>query len=79
MLLGDGAGGFRSSLNFRAIDSPDSIIAADFTGDGKLDLAAATFLLGPRVAILQGRGDGSSARPGSSRSPARCSTSRPGI
>jgi PASTA domain/FG-GAP repeat len=63
-LLGDGNGGFRSSLNFRAIDSPDSIIAADFTGDGKLDLAVATFLLGPRVAILQGLGDGRFGPPG---------------
>ena len=58
VILGDGNGSFRSSVNYRAIDSPDSIVAADLTGDGKLDLAAATFLMGTRVAVLQGRGDG---------------------
>jgi PASTA domain len=57
-MLGDGAGGFRSTLNFRAIDSPDSIVAADLTGDGKLDLAAASFLFGTRVAVLRGLGNG---------------------
>ena len=64
VLLGDGAGGFRSSVNFRAIDSPDSIVAADFTGDGTLDLAVATFLIGTRMAVLQGRGDGTFGPPG---------------
>src|SRR4029453_3459190 len=45
------------------IDSPDSIVAADLTGDGKLDLAAATFLLGKRVAVLPGRGGGTFGPP----------------
>ncbi|MBF2075022.1 MAG: VCBS repeat-containing protein [Synechococcales cyanobacterium C42_A2020_086] len=39
ILLADGTGGFTSTGNFPAISSGSDLLAADFNGDGRLDLA----------------------------------------
>src|SRR5262249_49363765 len=43
LLRGNGDGSFQSAVNFPAGDFPDSIAAADFNHDGKLDVAVADF------------------------------------
>jgi FG-GAP-like repeat len=56
VLLNDGAGHFRVAPGspFKAGDEPSSVVAADFDGDGKLDLAVAS----DKVRILLGDGTG---------------------
>src|SRR4051812_22296640 len=39
VLLGNGSGGFGSPVSFTVGQGPSSIVAADFNGDGKTDLA----------------------------------------
>src|SRR5271157_1132232 len=66
--LGNGAGAFASNMDFTAgtTMSVQSLTAADFNGDGKLDLAVTNFgcnpcnstALGGNVAVLMGNGDG---------------------
>ncbi|MCV5855888.1 VCBS repeat-containing protein, partial [Escherichia coli] len=51
-----GEGGFGSPIVSPA-GAPNKIAAADFDGDGKLDLAVAQYNL-PTVSILRGRGNG---------------------
>src|SRR5580698_9305706 len=59
ILLGKGDGTFQAAQSFPAGTDPLSIAAADFNGDGKLDIAAADQALGTStVAILFGNGDG---------------------
>jgi len=41
VLLNDGAGGFGSSTNYSVENGPMEVTAADFDGDGKVDLAVA--------------------------------------
>lgn len=58
VFLGNGNGTFQTAVNYPLGSGfPVAIIAGDFNGDGKLDLAV---LLGhtKKVAILQGNGDG---------------------
>jgi FG-GAP-like repeat len=52
--LGDGAGNFRLSSNFPYEKFPGVLVAGDFNGDGKLDLAVDGGALG----IFLGNGDG---------------------
>jgi len=59
ILLGNGDGTFNPAVTYPAGRLPQNVVAADFSGDGKLDLAVATTAL----AILTGNGDGTFATP----------------
>jgi Bacterial Ig-like domain (group 3)/FG-GAP-like repeat len=52
--------GFRAAVNYPAGESPQSLAAGDFNGDGKVDLAVASI---GEVSIFLGAGDGSFANP----------------
>jgi hypothetical protein len=58
ILLGNGDGTFQTHTDYIVGNSPIGIIAADFNGDGKIDLAVAN-TNDNTVSILIGRGDGS--------------------
>ncbi len=65
ILLGNGDGTFRQGAQFPAGSGSSDIVAADFNGDGKLDLAVANVGVyampaptGGNVAIFLGKGDG---------------------
>ena len=62
ILLGNGDGTFRPAQSFPAGQNPSSLAAADFNGDGKIDLAAASSS-GGTIAILSGKGDGTFSAP----------------
>jgi len=62
ILLGNGDGTFQAAKYFPAGQNPSSIAAADFTGDGKIDLAAASSV-GPTIVVLPGNGDGTLGAP----------------
>jgi hypothetical protein len=61
MLLGNGDGTFRPGATYAVGNNPDAIVAGDFTGDGKLDLAVPdwgiAYFVGA-VWVLLGNGDG---------------------
>jgi FG-GAP-like repeat/Divergent InlB B-repeat domain/FG-GAP repeat len=58
ILLGNGDGTFQSPLNFALTGAiPWGLLAGDFNGDNRADLAATTF--DPSINILLGNGDGS--------------------
>lgn len=57
VLLGNGDGTFRAPGEFRSIDQPHAVCAADFNQDAILDLAVAGGSPGA-VSVLLGRGDG---------------------
>ncbi len=69
ILLGAGNGSFSAATNFNmgnTSDSPTSLLARDFNGDGKLDLAVAntsSSLNDSNVSILLGTGTGSFGTP----------------
>jgi uncharacterized protein (TIGR03437 family) len=59
VLLGKGDGTFHAPVGYPVGPGPFTLIAADFTGDGKLDLAALdAFGVTNSVWVLPGRGDG---------------------
>ena len=62
ILLGNGNGGFQAAKYFPAGQNPSSLAAADFNGDGKIDLAAASSV-GSTIAVLSGKGDGTFTTP----------------
>ncbi len=57
ILLGNGDGTFQTHVDYAAGWFPYTIIAGDFNGDGKLDVAVAD-LDSNQIYILQGAGDG---------------------
>jgi len=57
ILLGNGDGTFQAPKYFPAGQNPSSLAAADFNGDGKIDLAAASSS-GSTIMVLSGNGDG---------------------
>jgi uncharacterized protein YfaP (DUF2135 family) len=61
ILLGKGDGTFRTHVDYATGIFPDSVVVADFNGDGKADLAIANFN-GNSVSVLLGNGDGSFQR-----------------
>jgi len=56
LLIGRGDGSFEAPANLSAGGDPTSLVAADFDGDGKPDLAITTGV--GAVAVLRGNGDG---------------------
>jgi hypothetical protein len=57
VLLGNGDGTFRSQVNYAVGRGPDGIVAGDFNGDGRTDLAV-TNDYDNTVSVLLGDGDG---------------------
>lgn len=57
ILLGNGDGTFQANGFYEVLSEPESIVAADFNGDKKTDLAIGN-LIGASVSILLGNGDG---------------------
>ncbi len=57
VLLGNGDGTFQPPVTYAVGVVPDAIVAGDFTGDGRTDLAVANRLDGT-VSVLLGNGDG---------------------
>src|ERR1700685_1712918 len=62
ILLGNGDGTFQPHVDYATGNHPSSIAAADFRGDGKLDLAI-TSTQGDGVVVLLGNGDGTFQAP----------------
>ena len=62
MLLGKGDGTFQPQVTYPVGIGPDAIAAADFTGDGNLDLAIVE-LTSSTVSVLLGNGDGTFTDP----------------
>jgi uncharacterized protein (TIGR03437 family) len=62
VLLGEGNGSFASPVSYNVGDFPGTIVAADFNGDGKADLAALDNATGVayvnKLWVLLGNGDG---------------------
>jgi len=61
--LSDGLGAFRVAYGQQIADIPRHPIVADFSGDGRLDLAFATEYGSPRFAVATGNGDGTFGDP----------------
>jgi uncharacterized protein (TIGR03437 family) len=67
LLLGNGTGGFTAATSspFAVGAGPHSLVAADFNGDGKLDLAVANATDGTVTVLLSSGSGGFTAAPGS--------------
>jgi uncharacterized protein (TIGR03437 family) len=60
VLLGKGDGSFGGAVDYPVGPTPYTLVAADFNGDGKLDLATLDAYGSPnKVWVMAGRGDGS--------------------
>ena len=57
VLLGNGDGTFQPQVTYAVGAVPAAIVAGDFTGDGRIDLAVANGLR-RHVSVLLGNGDG---------------------
>ena len=57
VLMGNGDGTFQSAEQYTVGIGPHSLVAGDFNGDGRIDLAVAN-ILSNNVSILLGNGDG---------------------
>ena len=57
VLLGNGDGTFQAQITYAAGSDPVALVAGDFTGDGRTDLAVANYDDND-VSILLGNGDG---------------------
>ena len=57
VLLGNGDGTFQNQMTYAVGTGPDAIVAGDFTGDGRTDLAVANYGSND-VSVLLGNGDG---------------------
>ena len=58
ILLGNGNGTFQPPVSYPVGTYPDSIVAGDFSGDGRIDLAVANFIQSRASPCLLGNGDG---------------------
>ena len=63
VLLGNGDGTFQPQVTYAVGSSPDALVAGDFNGDGRTDLAVANSGSND-VSVLLGNGDGTFADPG---------------
>jgi hypothetical protein len=63
ILLGNGDGTFTAAAPVTVGIGPESIVTADFNGDGKLDLAVANIQPPATVMVLLGNGDGTFSTP----------------
>jgi hypothetical protein len=63
VLLGNGDGTFQPQVTYEVGFDPDAIVAGDFTGDGRTDLAVANFAA-DTLSVLLGNGDGTFSDPG---------------
>jgi hypothetical protein len=61
ILMGNGDGTFSPAANVSLGAAPENVIAADFNGDGKLDLVTANY--GNTVSVLLGNGNGTFQAP----------------
>jgi len=55
LLLGQGDGTFAAKVNYQISEYPGSVVAADFDGDGIIDIAVANET-DTAVSVLLGRG-----------------------
>ena len=61
VLLGNGDGTFQPQVTYAVGEAPDPIVAGDFTGDDRTDLAVVNYgtpFFGGSVSVLLGNGDG---------------------
>src|SRR5581483_7914409 len=69
VLMGKGDGTFQTAVPYSSSSQTGAgvqayfVVAADFNGDGKVDLAAANQGHGPTVTLLLGKGDGTFQAP----------------
>lgn len=64
IMLGNGDGSLRlPSYTSPPINTPVDLKAADFNGDGKMDLVSTGIFLGPNADVFLGRGDGTMQAP----------------
>jgi hypothetical protein len=63
LLLNQGDGTFSAATPLNAGAYPQELAAADFNGDGKIDLAVTNLTNNPQVSILLGNGDGTFQTP----------------
>jgi hypothetical protein len=63
VLLGNGNGTFQPEVEYQLSCSPDYLVAADFNGDGNLDIAAGLNSTTDTIAMLPGNGQGQLGTP----------------